>query len=405
MSMLQYPRLRYLDLQPITHQGEQMWLLRDPLRITDEQVIMPANLAPILALIDGTRSLPEIHHAFEQMIQHQLDPVVVEDTVATLDSVYLLENNRFHAATHQHLEAYRAQPFRPPALAGLSYPKQADLLCQQFRTYAPDDQYPDNSWMGRGIISPHIDYPRGGDVYAKVWRRVGQALQEAELIIIFGTDHNDGELFTLTKQRYATPFGTLPTDGGLIGQLAQVVGEDVAYADELHHREEHSIELSAVWLHHALGDHTPPPVIPILCGSFQEFMMGQTEPDQDRVVVGFNETLRRETAGKKVVAVASVDFAHVGPNFGDDFPMTQERREQLTLGDKSLIEAVAQGDKTRFYREIADIENNNRICGFAPIYHLLNYLGETAGEAICYQHCSADPMNSSLVSIAGILLT
>ena len=33
----------------------------------------------------------------------------------------------------------------------------------------------------RGLVSPHIDYQRGGLVYAQVWRAAAQAAREAEL--------------------------------------------------------------------------------------------------------------------------------------------------------------------------------------------------------------------------------
>ncbi len=49
------PRLRLLDFQRIYHQGEPMWLLRDPWQLGERQLIFPDALAQLLLFCDGTR--------------------------------------------------------------------------------------------------------------------------------------------------------------------------------------------------------------------------------------------------------------------------------------------------------------------------------------------------------------
>ncbi|MCA9928871.1 MAG: AmmeMemoRadiSam system protein B, partial [Anaerolineales bacterium] len=254
---------------------------------------------------------------------------------------------------------------------------------------------------------PHIDYQRGGPVYAKVWQRAKTAVLDADLILIFGTDHNGGPgTFTLTRLPYTTPYGELPTDVAIIDAIADAIGPEAAYAEELHHRQEHSVELSAVWLHHIYHEAgvVPKPMIPILVGSFHHFVSNGSHPAQDETLMTAIEVLKRETAAKKVLAVASVDFAHVGPNFGDNFPMDTQRRDALRQTDDLLVQSIIRGDATGFYDQIAAVENKNRICGFSPIYLMLRYLGTTEGVQVAYDQCSADEENASLVSIAGILL-
>ncbi len=402
--MTDLPQLRPLDFQPIRHNGEQMWLLRDPMNLSDSSLVMPAGLAPMLELLDGSRPIPQIHTDFERLTGVQLDFMALEDALAALDSACLLVNDNSRQAMQIAREMFRALSTRPAALADISYPAEAQTLRRSLDGYAPDELTPEQSWRGRGIIAPHIDFQRGGDIYAKVWRRAATALRQADLILIFGTDHKDGGLFTLTPKPYNTPLGALPTDEGLINCLADSIGANTAFSAELHHRDEHSVEFSAIWLRHMLGDAPSPPMIPILCGSFEPFVAEGSHPCQNRTINVFHETLRRETAGKRVVAVASVDFAHVGANFGDPFSMDAQRRTEITNSDMSLIEAITSGDKARFYQEIADVGNKNRICGFSPIYHTLHFLGETTGRKIAYQHCSTDQTGGSLVSIAGILL-
>ncbi|MBK8989301.1 MAG: AmmeMemoRadiSam system protein B [Chloroflexi bacterium] len=413
--MTENPRLRPLDFQSVHHMGQQMWYLRDPLQLTPYQLIMPPALAQMLVFCDGTRTPAEIHAAFCRQMGQMVDYGIVYDALEQLDKACLLENGRSRQVQAEMLKAYRAQPHRPPALAGLSYPDEPQALTALLQQYgAGDDLNGWRPWQGRGIISPHIDYQRGGPVYAKVWRRAETAVAQADLVLILGTDHNGSAgSVTLTRQAYATPYGVLPTDLTLVDQLAAAIGEEAAYAEEIHHRQEHSIELSAVWLHYTtqkLG-LAPKLMVPILCGSFHHFVMNGPHPFEDARLTAVIKTLQRATQGKKVLAVASVDFAHVGPNFGDSFVMDAPRRAALQAADDHLMTAILRGDAADFYGQITAVQDRNRICGFSSIYLLLRYLGSTGdattagdGRRVTYAHCPADPQDHSLVSISGLLL-
>ncbi len=402
------PILRPLDFQPVSHMGQQMWLLRDPLQLSPQQLIVPQGLAQMLMFLDGCRTRQQIHDAFCHLVGEPLEFEIVNNALDQLDDALLLDNQHSQAAQQALLNAYRAQPNRPPALADLSYPGDPAELAQLFQTYGDGDDlngWP--PWHGRALISPHIDYQRGGPVYAKVWRRAETAVLEADLVLIFGTDHNGGYgTVPLTRQPYATPYGVLPTDLALIDELAAAIGPENAYGEELHHRTEHSVELSAVWLHHIYHQAgvAPKPMVPILCGSFHHFVTNGRHPDEDDLLNTAVSTLRRATAGKKALAVASVDLAHVGPNFGDEFLMNNPRRKKLRQEDDQLIQAVLQGDAADFYDQIAAIQDRNRICGFSSIHTMLRFLGPVNGRQIAYDHCPADPQDTSLVSICGLLL-
>lgn len=407
--MTEKPALRPLDFQPVTHQGQQMWLLRDPQQLSESQLMVPTPLAQMLLFCDGEHTVDEIHAAFSQHVGGEVDYEVVTNALTQLDEACLLENERSRKARLQFLEAYRAQPNRPPALADLSYPGDPRRLADLFHQFGADDELGQwNGWHGRGIISPHIDYQRGGHVYAKVWQRAKAAVLDADLVLIFGTDHNGGAgTITLTQQPYATPFGVLPTDVGLIEKIAQAIGPENAFAEELHHQREHSVELSAVWMHHIFqqAGKQPCPMVPVLCGSYYQFLMSGTHPAEDPLISKTIETLKRETAGKKVLVVASVDLAHVGPAFNDDFAMDAGRRDQLAQSDKALVQAILGGDADSFYAQVSAVQNRNRICGLSSIDIMLRYLGGANGVEIAYDHCDADTKGESLVSICGLLLT
>ena len=401
------PALRPLDFQPVVYQGQQMWYLRDPLQLSELQLFVPPVMAHLLMYMDGTRDLDAVRAAFARDVGREAPAALVADALAQLDEALLLENERSRQARQAVMRAFRRQGVRPAALAGLGYPAEPQALAALFEQYDAGEDLGDASWQGRAVVSPHIDYQRGGSVYAKVWRRAAKAIADAELVLIFGTDHNGGEgTITLTELPYATPFGQLPTAPIIVRSLAEALGEERAFDLELNHRAEHSVELSAVWLHYIcrrLGREAPR-VVPILCGSFQHFVSNGRHPAQDKSMNAFVDALRAATIGQKVLAVASVDLAHVGPAFGDPQPFNARRRQALETSDRRLLGAIKAGRYDRFYDEIAAVQDRHRICGLSSTYLLLRYLGQAQGVEVAYEHCPADEKGASWVSICGMLL-
>ena len=126
------------------------------------------------------------------------------------------------------MEEYQRGSHRQPAHSDKVYPGKRSNFISSIHPYEKKalsvDPLP-KSVKVTGLVSPHIDYQRGGEVYAQLWRRCSNSLKEIELVIILGTDHNGrpGSL-TLTKQNYATPIGQLPSEIEIVDKLASVFG-------------------------------------------------------------------------------------------------------------------------------------------------------------------------------------
>jgi AmmeMemoRadiSam system protein B len=253
----------------------------------------------------------------------------------------------------------------------------------------------------RGLVCPHIDYTRGGPVYARVWKLAADAAREANLVVLLGTDHfGDSGLLTLTRQHYSTPFGVLPTAQDVMDALAEAIGPQEAFAGELVHRSEHSIELAAIWLHH-VREGQPCELAPILCGSFGRFVRGEDDLEHDSTVEALVDTLRLATAGRRVLVVAAADLAHVGPAFGGA-PLDLMGRARLQAADDELIERICTGDAQGFFSAIKRDDDRRNVCGLPPIYLALRVLGQVTGERAAYERCPADQNGTSLVSVCGI---
>ncbi len=403
-----YPQLRPLDVRPLVHEGDPYLLLRDPQQLSEHQLLVPQPLAAVLAFCDGHHDLSAMLAAFQRRYGFELPEQSVGELLEALDAAVMLDNERSAAAYAAARAAFRAAPFRTPALAGPAYPDDEKALWRLLQDYLEEAEEAVHvspvavDWSRPvGLLSPHIDYSRGGAVYAQIWQRAAQAAREAELVIILGTDHYGSDLFTLTRQNYATPYGVLPTDTAIVDQLAAVIGEEDAYAGELRHRGEHSLELVAVWLHHMRAG-TPVAVVPILTGSFQSLLEAGAEPQEHAVISAVVSTLRQAMAGRRVLVVASGDLAHVGPAFGGR-PLTTAGRTELAAADSELLAALSAGDSAAFLAAIRREHNRNNVCGVAPIALTMQLLGDLPGEQWGYATCPADDNDTSVVTVTGMM--
>jgi MEMO1 family protein len=401
-----YPTFRSgIDIQPVMQDGQPLFLLRDPLQLCDDNLLVPQPLGVVLALCDGTQpDARALSVAASLRYGVSLAPQTIERLLVALDQAFLLENRAYAQARTRALAAFRQAPFRPAASAGYSYPAEPEALHRQLEAYLADvtEAAPAGPLAGlvSGLVSPHIDYARGGLVYAQIWKPAVDLVNQADLAVILGTNHYGEGLFTLTRQNYATPYGPLPTATAIVDQLAAALGETV-FDGELFHRSEHSVELAAVWLHHMRGGR-PVALVPVLCGSLRRALDGG-EIEDDLAIEQFVKGLQTATVGRRVVVIAAGDLAHVGPAFGGE-PLDQAGRTRLQAADAELIEHMCQGDAAGFWAANQAVDDQFNVCGVSPIYLTLRLLGPGPGECTGYALCPADEADTSAVSICGILI-
>ncbi len=270
------PRLRLLDAHMIVYEGMQYLHLRDPLAISGKTLLVPQPLIPILGMLDGAHDPGALRSALAIRYGLRLTPEQIQQFIQSLDDALYLENANFLRGRLAAQDEFRNSDCRLPASAGQAYPEDRGELTHTLQGYMdviqPDDaDPPPQPGRIRGIISPHIDYERGGGVYARVWSQVAGMDMPVERVILLGTDHfSEGFSFSLTGLDYSTPLGRLSTDPSMLSAAAAAIGGEAAFTGELHHKAEHSIELAAVWLQHILGDRHVS-ILPVLCGSLTSF--------------------------------------------------------------------------------------------------------------------------------------
>jgi len=218
----------------------------------------------------------------------------------------------------------------------------------------------------RLVIAPHLDYARGAAGYAHAYRALAAA--DADLFVVFGTAHSTPpHLFTLTRLDHDTPLGPVPTDAAAVARLAEALGEEELFEDELTHREEHSIELQLVLLRHLV--RRPFTALPVLCSSVS------AGRDPALATAAFLRALERAVAGRRVCYVAGADLSHVGPMYGDPRPFSRRELAMLAEEDRRTLALLCAGDAEAFHKDAVRDDDRRRICGTAPIYAALRASG------------------------------
>ena len=186
------PKLRPVEPQRVQYQGRPFIHIRDPMRLTDKTILMPESVAPILALADGTRDEAGLQAALLLRAGVHVSREQVRQLIADMDQACLLENDTYRSAVAQALAKYRQADARPPSHADVVYPSKRRKLIAALNAYerdAPSVEPLPPSTNVTGLVSPHIDYQRGGHAYAQLWRRCAPATRGVELAVILGADH------------------------------------------------------------------------------------------------------------------------------------------------------------------------------------------------------------------------
>jgi len=401
------PHLRDLSPRWIQRQDGVFLHLEDDLGLAKTAVQIPQNLTPILLLCDGTRALPAINGAL--LLQGiSIGEKRIYNLIEQLDDALLLENGKFAAEKVKAIQKYRNSKHRPMSFAGTIYPStisDLDLFIEEskskFKRSGQSDEY---DGVLQGLLSPHIDFARGYATYAELWKESEEDLDGIEQVVILGTDHSGGlGSITPTMQNYQTPYSELETDLEGIKLVETAISGKDPYNEELHHIKEHSIELALTWLHNSM-EGKQFKLLPILCGSFQKFIIDKQQPDSDETINNVIDSISEYRKRARTLVIAAGDLAHVGPEFGDETTMDELSLGDLASKDHISLASIEKGDPDNFFQTSAEEADVRKICGLTPIYLMGKILSDCKGYSVGYDQCPADQNRTSFVSIAGTLL-
>jgi AmmeMemoRadiSam system protein B len=408
MSSLDRPKLRPLLPRRVEHQGQAFVVLQDPSGVLTYPVLIPFDgFEHIVRHFDGRSTLSEIQGRVLRATGLFLALEELKSLVERLDAAMVIEGPTFAA----FLQSYRESGRRPAAMAGRSYAATVRALRAQLEQFfvdangsgLPRDHATGPATALRGILSPHIDFQRGGPVYTWSYKELVEN-SRANTFVVIGVAHQFcRRRFALTLKDFETPLGVVPTDRSYVDRIAALAGRDL-FEDELSHRTEHSIEFQIVFLQYVLGGKRDFTIVPILVGSFHDLMERGVDPLSDPEVSRFVAALRaaESASGRDVAYIGGIDLCHVGKEFGDPGPVDPTLQEQVRLFDGSMLDRAAAGDPDGWFRTAAQVGNRWRVCGLAATYTMLQAIGPARGRLLRYNQ-AIDEGRTSCVSFASMV--
>jgi AmmeMemoRadiSam system protein B len=382
METNENPKVRWLDVVPTVHEGNEVFLLRDPEGITDRSLLVSRDILILVSLMDGTRSTADIEAECARVAGMLVEAEKITSVIRALDDCFLLLNEKYEERVRRLRDEMAAEPFRSACLAGKSYPEETVAL----RSYLATLLQPGREIAGEGrvvgMVAPHIDYERGAEVYSPVYGYLPR--EEKTLFVIFGTCHKfTQKTWSISLKDVMTPMGRIKSAsrvGELIGNHPLLAD----YVDEWPHRNEHSIELQLPLIQYLMkgADFE---ILSILTGSLHEYVEDGRSLERGEVpaLLESLEALLDSHEGP-VVFLAAADLAHIGAQFGDTQPV-ETMLEESRRRDGELLDRIAGADASGFFETVKKERDRRRICGLAPIYFVLSMVGARKGKTIGYK--------------------
>jgi AmmeMemoRadiSam system protein B len=108
---------------------------------------------------------------------------------------------------------------------------------------------------------------------------------------------------------------------------------------------------------------------------------------------------------RRVTVIAGADLAHVGPEFGDEDPVSDALLADVHRQDREVLDLIAAGNAEGFLRSFIATQNSRRVCSIACIHTLLRclpVLGATQGRVLNYIQ-STRPNREGTVTHTGLV--
>lgn len=261
---------------------------------------------------------------------------------------------------------------RKPVRAGSFYPASASAAKSQIDELLRRDKNPNTGpEPAVGAVAPHAGWAYSGEVALKAIRALLDR-SEAHTVVIFGAVHTWGaRLPTATSSDYwETPLGTVPVDVELRDVLAgSALPMDV---DDHAHAGEHSIEVLL-------------PFVQALSGEVQILPVA-TPPIPEAAELG--RAIGELAAGNPhIVAVASTDLTHYGPDFYGWAPKGVGEEAHRWVKEENDARFVRLMLELKAGAVIEEAQTNRNACGAGAVAAVLAFAlaaGATRGVLLDY---------------------
>ncbi len=159
-------------------------------------------------------------------------------------------------------KALRNGQARPPAVAGLFYPGDAEELRAHVDRLLANAAPLQSGGRIRAIIAPHAGYVYSGPLAARAFAALRPEQARIRRAVVIGPAHTmwTPGIAASEAPAFATPLGELPVDAAAIDEIASLPAVTI---DDRPHAQEHSLEVELPFLQRAVGTL---PIVPLVVG-------------------------------------------------------------------------------------------------------------------------------------------
>jgi len=268
---------------------------------------------------------------------------------------------------------------RKPAVAGLFYPKEKDVLLEKIDYFLTKAKKIDLPYSLRILIVPHAGIDYSGQVAAFGFKQIQE--KNYKKIILLGVSHHfyfDHAAISASSF-WETPLGKVKIDEDLRQKFFDK--KEKIIIDENPHLLEHDLEMELIFLQRVLKDFK---ILPILVSHPSEELVKNLAK---KIAQNFDE---------ETLLIASTDLSHYPP---------YQIANQV---DKATIDAILTGKRREFEEKIKALEKKNlpdldtALCGYEAIKIALVFnelMGGFASRLFFYQN-SGDT-SGNLAAVVG----
>lgn len=275
---------------------------------------------------------------------------------------------------------------RPPARAGQFYPASEKALRKKIKKcythpLGPGEIPELNSGGSKikGAVVPHAGYDFSGPVAAHVYGAIAEG-GFPDNFVILGPKHADpfgaGRVpdVGVTLESFEMPFGSVSVDEELADEI---VGGLVEVSSDMH-ASEHSIEVQLPFLQFFDVEFGFVPV----CISSQVL-------DISREI---GKRLGKAVEGRDVTIIASTDFTHCGPRYGQVPPEGKSAGDFAEEQDEKAIDRINDLDAEGLSQVID--EYNISMCGYGGVMAMIFAIKEEVEKGKLLKYATSQDITS-----------
>jgi MEMO1 family protein len=400
------PPLRMdLDFQPSPAEDQPGLLVRDSFRYSDTTLIIPPYLLRFLPFFDGQHTQSELLAELRKVTSADNAQKLEAHLRETLENAGFLLGERFDRLRQEARKSFTQSPVRLASHAGAAYPEDPHDL----RSYLGGNLNGYAAPAGGttepfALAAPHISFEGGWQSYAAMASRLQHA-DPASLFVVMGTSHyGEPGRIGVTAKPFRTPLGQTQAVPDMARAFAESCPEAVILED-YSHSIDHSVEFHVLLLQYILRPDVT--VLPLLVGAFLEPMENGGLPDDSPALRDAFQALRElaDQQNRKLVWLLSVDMAHMGKRYGDDFEAIamQGKMSEVEELDRTRIGMLRDADSQALWKHVNAHDGDLKWCGSSTLYTFQRIYPEARASLLSYQQWNID--SSSVVSFGTLDFT